>query len=239
MAATSPHQTPSSPADRDRERDSDRDRRIGPADLTRLRRTISRFDLAVGDCGPPATRRQRVAPLPPADAALVAAALGGDHRAFQELVGRHRAAVRATALRRLRDRDAVDDVVQEAFLRAFVRLGTLRDGSRFGPWVLQIARNAALDAVRRRCRAAVSADVDVDEVQSGHGDEPPAAYEFKQLQRRMRHGMARLSERDRAALTLVGDGGGPAEVADALGVSAATAKVVVHRARRRLLAMIA
>jgi RNA polymerase sigma-70 factor (ECF subfamily) len=231
MPATSPHLTSSSAG-------AEPDRRIGTADLRRLRRTISRFDLAVGVSGAPA-RQRRVAPLPPADAALVAAALAGDHRAFQELVGRHRGAVRSAVSRRLRDRDAVDDIVQEVFLRAFVRLGTLRDGSRFRPWVLQIARNAALDAVRQRCRAPVSAGVDVDDVRSDHGDEPPAAYEFMQLTLKMRHGLARLSERDRAALTLVGDGGGPAEVADALGVTAATAKVVVHRARRRLLAAIA
>lgn len=45
-----------------------------------------------------------------------------------------------------------EDLTQEAFLRAFRSLGTLRDPARFGPWVLQIVRNAARDVRRRAGR---------------------------------------------------------------------------------------
>jgi RNA polymerase sigma-70 factor (ECF subfamily) len=42
-----------------------------------------------------------------------------------------------------------EDVIQEAFLRAFRSLAGLRDPSRFGPWILRIVRNAARDLARR------------------------------------------------------------------------------------------
>jgi RNA polymerase sigma-70 factor, ECF subfamily len=48
------------------------------------------------------------------------------------------------------DRDDVDDVVQEAFIRGFRNLASLHDKARFGPWLLTIARNRALTRLARR-----------------------------------------------------------------------------------------
>lgn len=53
-----------------------------------------------------------------------------------------------------------EDLTQEAFHRAFRRLGSLRDPRRFGPWILQIVRNAARDARRRSQREAPLGDAD-------------------------------------------------------------------------------
>lgn len=62
----------------------------------------------------------------------------------------HRAEVWGFLVRFLRDRALAEDVLQEAFLRAFATLDRF-DGSRpFRPWLFEIARNAAIDAQRRR-----------------------------------------------------------------------------------------
>jgi RNA polymerase sigma-70 factor (ECF subfamily) len=53
-----------------------------------------------------------------------------------------------------------EDATQEAFLRAFRQLDSLRDPRRFGPWLLRIVRNAARDGARRQARAGTLGDAD-------------------------------------------------------------------------------
>lgn len=103
-----------------------------------------------------APRPSDPAPPPgdPEDAALVARAREGDRAAFRGLYDRHRPAVHrlARAFAAL-DPDDADDVVQDAFVRAFGAIGKLSRPGRFGPWLLAIARNRALSRLGRR-RAA-------------------------------------------------------------------------------------
>ena len=93
------------------------------------------------------------------DAALVARALRNDGAAFRALYDRYRPAVHRVArgFGEL-DRDEVDDVIQEAFVRAFQNLKTLKDARRFAPWLLTIARNRALTRLARRRSAQEVAD---------------------------------------------------------------------------------
>ena len=76
--------------------------------------------------------------------------LEGDRASFAELVRRHQRTVVATAWQTLGDYHAAQDAAQEAFVAAYRKLGTLRDPSRFGPWVLTIVRRTALRIARRR-----------------------------------------------------------------------------------------
>lgn len=102
----------------------------------------------------------------PADGALVAAARGGDAGAFDALVVRHAARVRAVALAVVRDAVAADDVTQQAFLRAWRKLDTLADPERFGPWCRTIARNAGRNWLRDHAGRSAAA--------LGEGPEPAA-----------------------------------------------------------------
>ena len=87
-----------------------------------------------------------------ADEELVAASLLGYLAAFDELVRRFRPAVRLTARRYAGDEDAIEDLCQEAFLRAFKALGRLDDPVRFGAWLHAITRNLALQQRRDGAR---------------------------------------------------------------------------------------
>ncbi len=86
----------------------------------------------------------------PSDRVLVDAVVAGDKAAFAELVRRYEPVARAAVVAILHDTDLAQDVLQEAFLRAYENLGKLADRSRFGPWVLKIARRQALRTRRRR-----------------------------------------------------------------------------------------
>jgi RNA polymerase sigma-70 factor, ECF subfamily len=97
------------------------------------------------------------------DHELVDAVVAGDNARFDELVRRYEPVARAAAVAILRDTHLAEDVLQETFLRAHTNLGKLTDRSRFGPWVLKIARRQALHARRRR--RYVDAALGPDELQ--------------------------------------------------------------------------
>lgn len=165
------------------------------------------------------------------DAELVSAALRGDADAFTLLFHRHAGAVRTTARCHVRDHHRVHDVCQETFLRAYTRLSTLREPARFRPWLLQVARHVAIDEQRRRARTRTEP---LDEDAASCPDEPATIVELDELRDELTRGLAKLSPRDASALRLAGRGAAPAQIATALGVTPGAAKVVVHRARRRL-----
>ncbi len=104
------------------------------------------------------------------DAELVARVRQGDVEAFGPLAMRYEKTLLAATIAHLRDIHTADDVVQATMLRAFQRLNTLRDDSKFGPWLMQIARRQMVDAVRAR---PVSVTVPVEEFDTeGLADAP-------------------------------------------------------------------
>jgi RNA polymerase sigma-70 factor (ECF subfamily) len=93
------------------------------------------------------------------DEQLVARVRLGDVEAFGQLAERYERTLLAIALAKVRDYHVAEDVVQATLLVAFRRLETLRDGDKFGPWLMQIARSQVADAVRaRRIPAGIPPD---------------------------------------------------------------------------------
>ena len=82
------------------------------------------------------------------DTHLVEAARGGDRGAYGRLYDRYARMVHGILLARV-PLGEVDDLVQDVFLQAMPRLGSLRDAGRFGAWLAAIARNRASDYYRR------------------------------------------------------------------------------------------
>jgi RNA polymerase sigma-70 factor (ECF subfamily) len=80
---------------------------------------------------------------------LVRSATAGDQRAFAELHARHAGMVHAILLARLPAAEA-EDQVQEVFLTAWKKLAQLDEPAGFGAWLGTIARNRAVDCLRRR-----------------------------------------------------------------------------------------
>jgi RNA polymerase sigma factor (sigma-70 family) len=175
----------------------------------------------------------RRAEHPSADATLVDAVRAGDIDAFSALYARHAGAVRFAVRDNVHDNETVADVVQDTFVRALERLPSLRNPERFRPWLLSIARNAAIDSRRARQRSRIDDLADTDEM-VGVDPQPAELAELGELADLVNGCVGGLSTRDATAITLVTRLGlGSAEVATALGISIGAAKVVVHRARRR------
>jgi RNA polymerase sigma-70 factor (ECF subfamily) len=90
-------------------------------------------------------RRQADAPD---DATLVALVLAGDKQAFEPLVRRYQQPLYRHALAMVLDHDVAADMVQDAFVRAYVHLRQCRDHARFRPWLFQTLRNRCLDHLK-------------------------------------------------------------------------------------------
>ena len=168
------------------------------------------------------------------DAELVEAVRSGDTQAFSELYRAHVGAVRAVAFSLVHDREASADVVQDTFVRALRGLGGLQDPSRFRPWLLQITRNLATDHLRARGRVTILDDSAAHQV-ADVGPGPGSVAELRELAEQVQGCVAGLSSRDATAIAMVGQlGFTPEQVAGALGLTPGAAKVLLHRARRRM-----
>ncbi|GMV00376.1 MAG: sigma-70 family RNA polymerase sigma factor [Burkholderiaceae bacterium] len=84
------------------------------------------------------------------DGLLAQRARDGDQRAFAELVRRHQDRVFRFVLRMTGSRDESMDLTQDTFMKAWQALSRWEPQAQFGTWLFQIARNGALDLLRRR-----------------------------------------------------------------------------------------
>lgn len=170
--------------------------------------------------------------MPGSDRDLVTAALRGGTDAFEALVRRHLRAAYAVALARTANPHDAEDVCQDAFIAALERLATLRDPDRFGPWLLEIVRNRALNLLRRR---RVRAEEPIEEAAHGGGSDPGRDLERSALRADLLAALATLDEtRREVALLHDVEGWRHAEIAERLGMPEGTVRYHLHEARRTL-----
>lgn len=107
--------------------------------------------LADGSAGNPVTGSPSKSTVEPDDRPLALAARDGDRAAFTELVMRYSARLHAMLLHLCGgDAELAGELTQEAFVRAFDRLGQFQAQSSFYTWLYRLARNRALDLLQRR-----------------------------------------------------------------------------------------
>jgi len=170
--------------------------------------------------------------LAPDDAALIARWRDGDERAATTLVERHAQAI-ARFVASLGERDEVEEVVQDTFVRAFGSLESFRGESSFRTWLLTIARNLLRDRQRGRKRAKHQVEVhDCDLVSTSSALEGAIAAETEQ---RLRVAVDTLSPLQRSIFTLrVTEGMSYREIAIAVGSTEGAARVHYHNAMRAI-----
>ena len=149
-------------------------------------------------------------------------AIAGNDAAFARLVQAHGGALRRVLRRVCGDASVADDVAQIAFLKAWRRIGSLRDAALFAPWLRRIALNAALDAVKRRGLDTAPLS-DVADIAAG-GEESDRRLDLDAA-------MRRLSFAQRACVQLAyGEGMSHAEIGEALRMPVGTVKSHIARA---------
>jgi len=83
------------------------------------------------------------------DAQLVQDFLGGNHQAFNKLIGRWQDRIHHFAYRYFANNDDAAEITQKTFIKAYQKLNTLDDGQKFGSWLYRIANNLCLDELKR------------------------------------------------------------------------------------------
>ncbi|MCP3964067.1 MAG: sigma-70 family RNA polymerase sigma factor [bacterium] len=172
-------------------------------------------------------------------AAIVARARAGEEGAFGLLVESHSRDVFRLAYRMTGNRENADDVVQEAFLRAFRSLHRFDERSRFGTWLHRITVNCAMDHLRRSNREASrrqpQADETILERQVSHEPGPERLAESGQIELQVERALGTLSPIERSAFVLRHfEHQSIAEIGHQLGARSSATKHAVFRAVRKL-----
>lgn len=166
------------------------------------------------------------------DAALVAAAAGGDASAFSALVDRHLSSALGVARRMLRDEAEAEDVAQEALLRLWRSAGALEVGPQgLRPWLRRVVSNLCVDRMRSARRLTV-----VEEVpERSEPASQQAHMEAQDVSQRVDAALKELPDRQRMALTLFHyEGLSQIEVGRIMGISDEAVESLLARARRGL-----
>jgi RNA polymerase sigma-70 factor (ECF subfamily) len=166
------------------------------------------------------------------DAVLVDRVRGGDASAFEALVERHMRRAYAVAWRVLGQRQDAEDVVQDSFVAALVKIDTFETGRPFAPWLLRIVMNRAINhraAGARRVRQPMPDDV------VSPDPSPLESAERAQLRDRLGRALDALPDPQRLVVQLFDvDGFSGSEVAGMLDMPEGTVRWHLHQARQTL-----
>jgi RNA polymerase sigma-70 factor, ECF subfamily len=176
------------------------------------------------------------------DTETVAQARAGDADAFRRLVERHSRSVFRLAYRMTRNEHDAEDVVQEAFLKAYRNLDRFEERAHFGSWIYRIAANCAYDSLRARERRQESDPKGTDDASNGPATELPSGAPAAdrlvfggEVRRRVELAMLRMSALEKSAFSLRHfEGMSIEEIARALDLDASAAKQSVFRAVRKV-----
>jgi RNA polymerase sigma-70 factor (ECF subfamily) len=180
------------------------------------------------------------------DAAAVERTLAGEREAYRVLVERHSAYVYRVAYRMTGNSHDAEEVVQEAFLRAYQKLQQFAGNANFGTWVYRIAANYAIDRLRQKknehARREVPSRAAEDETEldplsrlKDSAPNPERLAGSAQLATRMQQALQALTPAERTAIVMRHwDGCGIDEIAAVLKSNNSATKNTVFRAVQKL-----
>ena len=176
------------------------------------------------------------------DDLLVAAAVAGDTRAYEELYRRHSKQIFRTVLPIVRNLDDAEDIVQESLMKAFRYLAAFKRQSAFSTWLTRIAINSALMQLRRRRSGGGDRLTTLPEFEEASFDHfvedspsPEALLVHAEVTGALARAITLLPPSLREVITIrCYNDASTREIAMVMGLSEAAVKTRLHRARSRL-----
>jgi len=172
---------------------------------------------------------------------MIAAILSGDHQLFHELIRPYERSVYRMALSLLKNEAEAEDAAQEAFLKAYRNLARFRSEARFSTWLITIVLNEARSRLRRSQSALT------DSIDDGREDSvapaqltdwreiPSQSLERSEIRTLLRRALLALPLAYREVFILRElEERSVDETAEALGITQASVKMRLHRARLKL-----
>lgn len=171
------------------------------------------------------------------DAELIEQTLAGRSAAFGLLVRKYQNRLYNVVLHVVGNAEDAEDVVQEAFVQAYLKLGGFEGKSAFYTWLYQIAFHAAIDRTRSRRHGAARTGAslsDLSEVMD-RGEGPTERLDRQERERQVRQAINQLDEDHRTVLVLREmDGCCYETIAEILKVPIGTVRSRLHRARLQM-----
>lgn len=162
--------------------------------------------------------------------------LEGDVSKYSYFIDKYKGMAFSIAYRIVDNREDAEEIVQDAFLRAFRSLGKFRRGSKFSTWLYRIVVNTSLSRVRSA--KPVTSSLDENEIGEAEVEEVDPAYRSLELSERktlINQAMEELSMEDRLLLTLYYlSENSIEEIAEITGLVRDNVKMRLYRARGRL-----
>ncbi len=176
------------------------------------------------------------------DKQLVAKVKKGDSRAFDMLVLKYQHKILGLVSRYVHDADEVQDVAQEAFIKAYRALPNFRGDSAFYTWLYRIAINTAKNHLVSRSRRPPGSDVEVEDAEYYEGggalrdiESPEAALYGAELQAVVERAISELPDDLRTAVTLREfDGLSYEDIAEVMSCPVGTVRSRIFRAREAI-----
>lgn len=166
---------------------------------------------------------------------IIRKAAKGDRAAFRQLVLEHSHAMFRLAWRLSADEAAAEDIVQEAFIKAWRKLGSFRMDSSFKSWLHRITVNAAMDYLRKHARRQQFETAGPEWENSSYAAETPDAGRQIDIGTETRAAMMNLSDAERTALLLKHyEGHSIQEVARIMEITTGACKQNIFRAVRKM-----
>lgn len=166
---------------------------------------------------------------------LISRCRKGDRAAQEEVYRLYYKAMYNTCLRMLNDRMEAEDVMQEAFLAAFTKLGQYRGEMPFGAWLKRIVINKAIDVLRQKKIRFGELDERFETEVVTEDPEPVSEEDAAMLVKHIRDALQTLPEGFRVVLTLsLFEGYDHEEIALILGITESTSRSQLARAKRKL-----
>jgi RNA polymerase sigma-70 factor, ECF subfamily len=176
---------------------------------------------------------QPAAPETSSDEMLIRRIAEGDQLAMRALFGRHRVPLYRWLLRLVGDESSAEDLLSDVFLDVWRQAAAFEARSSVSTWLLAIARYKALSARRRRTDAEL--DEKIASRVADPADDPEVVLQKKNRAELLRHSLARLSPEHGEVIDLVYfHGKSVKEVAEIVGIAAATVKTRMFYARKKL-----
>ena len=172
----------------------------------------------------------------PADAYLIDQIIAGHKSLFAQLIDRYSAMAFTLAFRILDNREDAEEVVQDAFVKAYEHLGDFRQKSKFSTWLYRIVYNTAITSTRNRKPFLQEIDGQSYQVpDTGSSDGLVYGFTTDEAGELVRKMLALLPEEDRIIITLYYlNESGIEEIHAITGLSKANIKVRLFRARKKM-----
>jgi len=166
---------------------------------------------------------------------IIRKAAKGDRLAFRELVLENSHAMFRLAWRLTSDEGTAEDVVQEAFIKAWRNIGKFRMESSFKSWLHRITVNTAMDYLRKQARRKQFETAEPEFESITAGSETPAIDTQIDIRARTRAAMMKLSDTERSALLLKHfEGHSIKEIAQIMEMTTGACKQTIFRAVKKM-----